>query len=284
VSRAMCVSAFLGAALMAAANHSTRAQTASQPYDWCEDRRDDRHVRHCEAREQTIAAEMALDVDPGRNGGIQVTGRNDTGIRLQTRIMASAPTQVRARELAAGVRISAIGGRIRSDGPMVFTDEHWATTLLLDVPRDTRLALNTHNGAISIEAFRGTANMRTENGSISLRDVGGDLKGYARNGSLRVELSGSRWEGAGLDLETRNGGVRLSLPAGYSAELETGTVNGRVEIDFPVMIYAGLERRFTTTLGSGGPKIRAVTTNGAVRVSAESGASPAPGAPGAFVP
>jgi hypothetical protein len=50
------------------------------------------------------------------------------------------------------------------------------------------------------------------------------------------------------------------------------------------MIYAGLERRFTTTLGSGGPKIRAVTTNGAVRVSAESGASPAPGAPGAFVP
>ena len=51
-----------------------------------------------------------------------------------------------------------------------------------------------------------------------------------------------------------------------SAELETGTVNGRAEIDFPVLIHAGRERRFTTALGSGGPKIRAVTHNGSLSI------------------
>jgi len=98
------------------------------------------------------------------------------------------------------------------------------------------------------------------------RRVGGDLKGRTQNGGLQIELGGSRWEGTGLDVETQNGGVRLNLPANYSAELETGTVHGRVEIDFPVVIHSGRQRVFTTTLGSGGPKVRAMTTNGSVVV------------------
>ena len=270
MSRGMCVTLLAAAALTVRVDDTTRAQTANRTYDWCQERTNDRRVRHCEEREQTVGQETALDVDPGRNGGIHVRGRSETGIQLRARITAHAPTEARARQLASAVRVSAIGGRIRSDGPMTFEDESWGTSFYLDVPRDIRLALNAHNGGISMDAFGGTANIRTEHGGISLRDAGGDVKGYARNGSLRIELTGARWEGAGLDLETRNGGVQLWLPAGYSAELETGTVNGRVEIDFPVMIYAGRQRRFTTTLGSGGPKIRAVTTNGAVRVSAAS--------------
>jgi hypothetical protein len=288
MSRATGVSALLAAVLMVCIEHTTAGQTANPAEDWCREpaspklreggRTNDRLVRHCEEREQNIAPVAALDVDPGRNGGIYVRGRTGPGIQLRTRIAATAPTEARARELASGVRVNAVSGRIRSDGPMTFNEEHWSTTFVLDVPRDTRLALNTHNGRISIEEFRGTANMRTQNGGIVLRDVGGDVKGYAHNGSLNIELTGRGWDGVGLDLETRNGPVRLSLPVGYSAELETGTVNGRVQIDFPVIIHAGRERRFTTTLGSGGPKIRAVTTNGPVRVSAVAGAQgPAPG-------
>lgn len=281
MSRATGISALLAAVLMVCIGHSTVGQTLNPADDWCREGTNDRLVRHCEEREQNIAQGAVLDVDPGRNGGIHVRGRSQPGIQLRTRVMATAPTEARARELASGVRVSAIDGRIRSDGPMTFNEEHWSTTFVLDVPRDTRLALNTHNGGISIEEFRGTANLRTHNGGITLRDVGGDLKGYAQNGSLRIELTGRSWDGAGLDLETRNGPVRLSLPAGYSAELETGTVNGRVHIDFPVMIHAGRERRFTTTLGSGGPKIRVVTTNGPVRVSAVAGAQdPGAAAPG----
>ena len=70
----------------------------------------------------------------------------------------------------------------------------------------------------------------------------------------------------GLDVETHNGGIRLNLPQRYSAELETATTNGRVSIDFPVTVQGRLERELRTTLGSGGVKIRAVTTNGGVTV------------------
>ena len=69
-----------------------------------------------------------------------------------------------------------------------------------------------------------------------------------------------------MNVETRNGGIKLTLPDPYSAELETGTTNGRVSIDFPVMVEGSIGRHFTTTLGAGGARLRAVTTNGGVTV------------------
>ena len=149
---------------------------------------------------------------------------------------------------------------------MALDNEHWATHFYLDVPANTQLAINTNNGGISLEEFNGAAVLRASNGSIRLRAAAGDIKGHTQNGGLHLELAGPRWQGQGLDVETRNGSVRVTLPADYSAEFETGTVHGRVQIDFPATIYSGRERRFTATLGSGGPKVRAITTNGSVIV------------------
>ncbi|HSM16280.1 MAG TPA: hypothetical protein VK845_04680, partial [Gemmatimonadales bacterium] len=71
---------------------------------------------------------------------------------------------------------------------------------------------------------------------------------------------------AGLDAQTRNGGVSLTMPDGYSARLETGTTNGGLEIDFPVMVQGRVTKRLSVTLGDGGPPIRAMTTNGGVHI------------------
>jgi DUF4097 and DUF4098 domain-containing protein YvlB len=128
------------------------------------------------------------------------------------------------------------------------------------------LTLNTRNGGISIDDFRGTAAFRAANGGVSLSNVGGDLRGATTNGGITVDLQGDHWDGAGLDVETHNGGVRLTLPATYSAELETGTTNGRISIDFPVTVQGRIDRHLTATLGAGGPKVRAMTTNGGVTI------------------
>ena len=238
--------------------------------DLCADRasvsRDE--VRHCEVREATLTSTPALDIDPGRHGGVHIRGWARPDTRVRTRVEGRAATDMRAREIAAGVRVTAVEGRLRSDGPTTWAGEHWSSSFHLDVPHDTRLAINTENGGITIEEFRGDVVMRARNGGIGLRDVGGRMLGRAQNGALRVELTGQRWNGQGLDVETRNGGVRITLPAAYSAELETGTVNGRVDIDMrtPTVMQPGRVRLFTTVLGGGGPKIRAVTTNGGVVV------------------
>ena len=246
------------------------AQAAQPPADLCGADRQSRRERHCEVREEVVTGQAALDVDPGRNGSVHVRGWSRQDVRLRTRVEGFADDSKRARELATAVRVTTTAGRLRADGPMTFGgDDQWTASFYLDVPANTGLAINTHNGGISIEEFRGSAILRARNGGITVRDVGGDLKGYTQNGGLRIELGGARWEGRGLDLETRNGSVRFAVPVNYSAELETGTVQGRVTIDFPVTIQSGQQRRYTATLGSGGAKIRAVTTNGSVVIRRE---------------
>jgi DUF4097 and DUF4098 domain-containing protein YvlB len=102
---------------------------------------------------------------------------------------------------------------------------------------------------------------------VHLTRVGGDVRGRTTNGGVDVELEGSTWDGEGLDVETSNGGVKLAIPANYSANLETGTVNGRLNVDFPVTVQGRLDKNINATLGSGGPPIRVRTSNGGVRIS-----------------
>ena len=83
----------------------------------------------------------------------------------------------------------------------------------------------------------------TTNGGVKLQDVGGRVNGATRNGGLNVTLSGDRWDGEGLDVETSNGGVTLAIPDGYNAELETRTVNGGLRIDFPITVQGELTSR-----------------------------------------
>ncbi len=87
------------------------------------------------------------------------------------------------------------------------------------------------------------------------------------NGGLNITLTGKRWQGAGLDARTTNGGVRMYIPEDYSAMLESGTVNGSFRIDFPITIQGRLDsRRITARLGDGGTAIRASTTTGGVTI------------------
>jgi DUF4097 and DUF4098 domain-containing protein YvlB len=231
----------------------------------CRDRGSrDRDV-YCETREETFAGGGLLDVNASPNGGIRVRGWDRSDIRVVATVMAQADSPARARELAQDVRIET-GERIRATGPSSGRREHWHVSFEVDVPRDARVALSTTNGGITIENFRGQASFRATNGGVTLTSVNGDIRGETTNGGVTVRLDGDRWEGAGLDVETRNGGIRMFVPDRYSAELETATVNGRVNIDFPVTVQGSIGRDIRATLGSGGPRVRAVTRNGGVTI------------------
>jgi len=97
----------------------------------------------------------------------------------------------------------------------------------------------------------------------SLRRIGGNVTGRTTNGGLNVELSGERWDGEALDVNTTTGGVSISIPENYSAHLETGTVNGHLNVDFPVTVQGNITRELAVNLGSGGATIRAMTTTAA---------------------
>jgi DUF4097 and DUF4098 domain-containing protein YvlB len=81
-----------------------------------------------------------------------------------------------------------------------------------------------------------------------------------------IELSGDRWDGESMDVSTTNGGVIMSVPENYSAHIETGTVNGGVNTEFPVTVKGEMSKQIALNLGSGGATVRAMTTNGGVHL------------------
>jgi putative adhesin len=223
----------------------------------------------CEVREETIpgAGVNPLDVDAGRNGGIRVRGWDRPDVLVRARVAASADSNAEARQIVSGVRVVTSGGTIRAEGPEANSGSgNWSVSFELNVPRTAMLTLNARNGGVSIEDFQGAAKFHAVNGGVTLRNVSGDIRGETVNGGLTIDLTGDHWNGAGLDVETQNGGIRMTLPEQYSASLETATTNGRINIDFPVTVSGRITRSLTTTLGAGGAKLRAVTTNGGVTI------------------
>jgi hypothetical protein len=70
--------------------------------------------------------------------------------------------------------------------------------------------------------------------------------------------------------ETTNGGVNITMPQNYSAQFETATVNGRLNLDIPLPGGIDSTRDVSVRIGAGGPLIRATTVNGGVVVKRKS--------------
>jgi hypothetical protein len=259
------IGCLLATALLSAPAH---AQVTWQLGDqsWCDDYDGD-SARYCEVRVATLPATGELEVDGGPNGSIDVEAWDGSEVEVEARVTANARSQERADEIAAAIELLAESGRIDSDGPRSLRREGWAVSYRVRVPRDTNLELDTTNGGIDVLGVSGDIDFSATNGGVTLAGLAGDVRGHTTNGGLRVELAGDRWTGSGMDVRTTNGGVTVVVPDDYSAELEVGTTNGGIDIDFPVTIQGRVGRRqLSTTLGDGGSRIRAVTTNGGVRV------------------
>ena len=236
---------------------------------WCTDEGDGggNGVRHCEVREGAWpAGASTTDVDASPNGGIEVRGWDRPEVRLRAKVVATAPTEAEARDLAGQVQIVTTG-KIHATGPRSTRGHGWWVSYRLSVPRKASLTLLSVNGGLSAYDLSGSLNFETTNGGISLDAVSGNVHGRTTNGGLEIRLAGAGWAGAGLDLETTNGGVTLALPADYAAHVETGTTNGSMNVDFPVTVQGRIDRKHLAfDVGKGGAPVRAVTTNGGVVV------------------
>jgi hypothetical protein len=229
-----------------------------------------------ELREMTLPATGSLAVDGGRNGGIKVKGSQTSEIVVRACVQTWGTSDEAARAVASGITIST-GGTVKANAP---SEENWGVSFEILVPRSTDLNLKAHNGGIAISSVEGRIEFETMNGGVSLMDVAGDVKGRTTNGGVNVALAGSSWKGSGLDVITTNGGVHLSMPETYAANIETGTTNGGFRSNIPALNVTtedvrGPERhqratRLNTSLNGGGAPIRLITTNGGVSISSSS--------------
>ena len=226
---------------------------------------------NCEIREQTLAMSGApIAIDGRQNGGISVKGWDQNQVLVRARVQTGALTAAEAAELGRQIKIELSGAKIYASGPENRKNYYWDVSYEVFVPRRADLSLETHNGGISISDVNGKIEFTALNGGVVLRKLGGAVRGSTTNGGLVVELTGDRWDGETLDVRTTNGGVVLSMPENYSANLQTGTVNGGISVDYPGAVQDKNSKQLAVNLGSGGATIKAMTTNGGVRVKRSS--------------
>lgn len=228
-----------------------------------------KNVSHTEQREFELPASGSLSIDGGKNGGIAVRSGDVSQIRVTACVSAHGATEAEARSVAGNIRINT-SGTIYADSSD--PDAKWSVNYVVTVPRNTNLSLRAQNGGISIAGVEGEVEFETANGGVSVVDAAGNVRGRTTNGGVSVRLTGSAWRGSGLDVTTVNGGVNLSIPSGYAASIETGTVNGGFKSDFPELAVTTTDRyqpspkRVAASINGGGASIRVVTTNGGITI------------------
>ncbi|MDB4915662.1 MAG: hypothetical protein JWM95_3306 [Gemmatimonadetes bacterium] len=268
---------FLALAVASGCLPARAQRTADSDDRWLENCRDnwgDRdRGRACEVRDVAVRVSgRFIEVDGQANGGVRVVGWDGSDVKVTARLQGNARSDGSARDLLKDVRIGMDGNTLRADGPRGWSgrgrdSENWSVSYLIMVPRHFDLRLGANNGSLNVAGVNGTMDLRTTNGSVVLSEVGGDVRARTQNGSLTVELSGGKWEGAGLEAQTQNGAVRMGIPSKYAATIETGTVNGHVSTDFPVTFRGRITRQLSLPLNGGGTVLRATTQNGSVTLS-----------------
>lgn len=135
----------------------------------------------------------------------------------------------------------------------------------VQVPAGVHFVGKTVQGDVTAQSLGANVKAHTVNGDVDV-----STRGYAEastvNGSIRAGLGRADWTGA-LDFNTVNGGITLTLPAGFAAAVEAKTVNGDLESDFPLTVQGRFSRRtFRGTIGAGGRDLSLSTVNGSIRL------------------
>jgi len=249
---------------------ASRAQHEDRSYNWqknCEYRGNYDRAHFCEIRNFTLRPSDKISVDGDENGGVAFYGWDRNEVKVVAMIQTNADNDSQAEALAKQIRINTDGGRIIAQGPSSVSRKWWSVSYEIYVPRRYNVEAVTRNGGVSAEDVEGELDLRATNGGIRVENVAGDVHGETTNGGVTASLTGTSWRGKGLDLETTNGGINLTIPRGYNANLVTGTTNGGMRVDFPITVRGLIGRRIQTQLGNGGAPVRVMTTNGGVRIS-----------------
>lgn len=108
--------------------------------------------------------------------------------------------------------------------------------------------------------------MTTGNGRVVVSTASGPVDARSGNGDIDVGMT-TVLAKQDMAFHTGSGDVRVTLPAGYSGELDASTGNGSLRSDFDLRIQGRLNtRRVRATIGDGGPMLRLTTGNGRLEV------------------
>jgi hypothetical protein len=216
--------------------------------------------------ERTIAQQIALDgvhaLDVlSQSGSIPITGADVTDCNLVARVVAQAPTEEEARDLAERVEIVAQAAgttlKIRSKEPNVSNNRWIGVSYTMTIPRRMNVRCNSRFGALDVSHIEGSLRA-TEVTASNLSAVSG-------NGGVRVACSAAGPADLKAQVRSSFGGVDFTAPAGFGGEVSLNANFGTVKTALPITVSGEISRnRVAGTIGDGVGKIRLESGNGSV--------------------
>ncbi len=192
--------------------------------------------------EETVTLSRAeakgLVLEGSRHGGITVRGGDANQFAVTACTAAAGDDEASARSTLSRVALRSSGGRVTLEGP---EGEHWSGFFLVTAPRDADFSVEAANGPVSLSDLSGTLAVKAANGPVSLSDLtgsvdvdaangpvtlkgsSGDVRIHAVNGPLTIALTGTRWEGKGLEADAKNGPLTLKVPEGFASGVRVET-------------------------------------------------------------
>lgn len=123
----------------------------------------------------------------------------------------------------------------------------------------------TVNGDVYARDLPADAEVSTVNGDVEAT-AAGIVRGTTVNGSVTATMGKTGWTGT-LHFSTVNGGITVTFPADFDAEIDASTVNGSIDSDFPITVQGKMRRNtFHGTIGKGGRRLELNTVNGSIEL------------------
>lgn len=184
------------------------------------------------------AEARGLVLSGGPRGGVTVRGVDGSAFTITACKVAAGDSEGEAAALLPKIALRNAGGRVSVEGP---DEGSWMGFLVVSAPRDADFSIEATNGPVTASGLSGTISIRTANGPVTLnglsgalsvdavngpvtlKGASGDVRIKAANGPVSVTLSGTRWEGKGLDADAENGPLTLRLPDEYASSVRVET-------------------------------------------------------------
>lgn len=212
---------------------------------------------------------------------------------------------VRATQEGREVRVEAPAPKVTREFVGIGSFAGPSVSFEVSVPRDIGVTVNTRDGSIAVSGIRGAVTLQSGDGSIQAQGIDGELRAQTGDGSIRVsDVSGRASvesgdgsihvqgrvdalrartrdgavvieadEGSAMtgdwDVTTGDGSIVFRVPAGFDAEIDAASSDGRVRGEITGLDTAGgteERERLRGRLGSGGHVVRLRSGDGSIRV------------------
>jgi hypothetical protein len=177
----------------------------------------------------------------------------------------------RLRILSTGTHDKAFMKRAAKGFPKRLLGLPWKIDYRVRVPAMTDIEIDAGRGPIALQGVEGAITLTALESDMTLDPAGGLLRATVGAGKINVALATRNWRGAGADVRLAAGDLTLTLPAGYSGDinadiLRTGQIVNEYSALEPCEDTTFTTRSIKGRAGAGGPQLSFTVGDGTLRI------------------